>query len=100
MDEAKTRLLAALPHLRFAMAEAAKNGRAQVGILCLKPDRTGQIVAQFDAPDFFNDLAEVLGAPPQSEDDNIEAVAERIAQGVRRGVAAGLDAPPKGEDKP
>lgn len=78
--EAKERLLEALPHLRFAASEAQLEGTVQLGILAVKEDGTGNIKARFDAAGFFEDLALVIDAPPQTEDDIIDAKAVKLLQ--------------------
>ena len=78
MNEAKAdatvRLLEIIPHLRFAIQDANLTGMAKLGVISVKPDQTGRIVAQFEA-DFIEDLALVLDVPPQSDEDNADAAA-------------------------
>lgn len=85
-DEARARLLQALPHFRFAMKLAAKNGAPMVGILSVAPDGSGSVEAKFAAPDFFDDLALVLGAPAQTTEDDMTAGATKLMQQVERGL--------------
>lgn len=85
-EEIREKLLAALPHLRYAMKEAAQKGRPQVGILAATEDGGGQVVARFEAPEFFDDLAVLIDAPPQTEEDDMEARAVKLVQGIRRGT--------------
>jgi hypothetical protein len=37
------------------------NTKLQLAVILTKPDNTGRIVAQFDAPEFLEDLAQVCG---------------------------------------
>lgn len=85
-EEARNRLLQAMPHFRFAMKQAALKGAAHVGILAVQPDGSGNVEAKFAAPDFFNDLALVLGAPPQSKEDDMMAGATRLVQQLGTGL--------------
>jgi hypothetical protein len=96
-EEARNRLLQAMPHFRFAMKEAAKKGAPHVGILSVQPDGSGGIEAKFAAPDFFNDLALVLGAPPQSKEDDMMAGATRLVQQVQSGLVDIGSGTPGGE---
>lgn len=77
MDDAKARLLTALPFLRHAMeealAEAGEGGNAGLGIIATKADGSGKVIARFEAPAFFEDLAEVLGASELSDEDRAVA---------------------------
>jgi hypothetical protein len=73
-EAAKVKLLEILPHLRYSVAQAAKEGTAKLGILSEDEFGGGKIVSQFRAEEFLNDLAELLEAPPQNaEDDNSAA---------------------------
>lgn len=67
-NEARDRVQRGLHFMRHAMNEAAKEGRAQVGILFVRPDGTGQLVARFDAPSFFEDIAEALELGPLTDE--------------------------------
>lgn len=85
-EEAIKKMLTALPYMRHAMAEAAKNGSPHIGILSVKPDGSGRVEAKFEAPEFFKDLAVILDAPAQTEEDNLNAGALSILDrfGIRR----------------
>ena len=83
--KAREKILLALPHFRYAVKEASEKGIMKLGILSYKDDGSGRVVASFEAQEFFDDLATALGAPPRSEDD-MEAKAEKIVQGIRRGI--------------
>lgn len=60
------------------MAQAKEEGKAKVGILAVQPNGSGQVKASFEADSFFDDLALVLDAPPQSEEDDTEAAAGEL----------------------
>jgi hypothetical protein len=83
-DELRKKLLLVLPHLRFAeeeaKAEAGADGKALFGILVTKPDGTGKVVATFEAPEFVEDLAKLLDAPPLTEEDRADARAAKFLQ--------------------
>ncbi len=71
---AKVKLLEILPHLRYSVAQATKKGTAMIGILSEDKLGGGEVISQFYAEEFLNDLAELLEAPPQNaEDDNSAA---------------------------
>ena len=76
--QARERLLQALPYFRYAAESAAKEGRVELGILAVKEDGGGRVCCQFAAEDFFKDLALVLGAPDQTEEDTLEAKATEL----------------------
>lgn len=77
-EEAKSRLLEWLPYIRNAVTEAKKNGDAMMGILCVYPDKSGKIEAQFEADALLSDIAEVIDAPPQTAEDDLNAAAKRF----------------------
>lgn len=79
-EEAKERLLSALPHFRHAASLAKRDGKMMLGILSVNDDRTGKVISRFEADTFFDDLAAILDAPPQSEEDEMEAKAEALLQ--------------------
>lgn len=74
-DEAKAKLLAALPYLRHGIAEANKEGTAQIGIISTHPNGAGRVVLEFVVDEFISDLAVVLDAPEQTEKDTAQAKA-------------------------
>lgn len=93
MEQAKERMLAALPYLRHAVRQAKKTGKVQFGILSTSEEGSGRIIAKFDADEFFDDLEVILGAPPQSTEDQLKAEALEFAQ--IHGIARGVDGPSK-----
>jgi hypothetical protein len=80
VEQAKQDLLAALPHFRYSTAEAKKNGAVKLGILCEYQDGTKKLEVSFACDEFFEDLALVLGAPAQSQEDNLKASARQFVQ--------------------
>lgn len=86
--EARDRLMQALPHFRRAVAKARLQGEVKLGILAVNKDGSGQIMVRFDADDLFDDIATLLGAPPQSAEDDMQADAEQFLQqhGLSRGA--------------
>jgi len=84
-EAARERMLKALPHMRFAVKEAAEQGEVHLGILAMKPDRSGKITATFQATEFFEDLALLIDAPPQTKEDDMDAAAARLVQQIRGG---------------
>lgn len=77
VDEAREALLAVLPYMRYAITMANSEGTAKLGILCEFPDGGGKVEARFEA-DFLEDLALVIGAPDQTEEDELKASARRF----------------------
>ena len=86
-DQAKLqRLREALPYLRNAVAEASASGVAQLAVVSTKPDGSGKLVCKFECVEFMADLAAVVGAGPQTEDDDARAEARKFLQ--RNGIAS------------
>jgi hypothetical protein len=77
-EEAKNRLLIALPYMRKAVEDAKKKGSVQIGILSIKPDGSGNIEMRFDADDFFNDIGIIIDCPEQTKKDDIRADAVKF----------------------
>jgi len=75
-QEARARLLEVIKHLRYASKEASAEGKVQLGILSVKPEGGGRIVASMDAGSFIEDIALLIDAPEHTEDDHLEASAE------------------------
>lgn len=80
------RLREALPYLRNAVAEASASGVAQLAVVSTKPDGSGKLVCKFECVEFMADLAAVVGAGPQTEDDDARAEARKFLQ--RNGIAS------------
>lgn len=80
------RLRKALPYLRNAVAEASASGVAQLAVVSTKPDGSGKLVCKFECVEFMADLAAVVGAGPQTEDDDARAEARKFLQ--RNGIAS------------
>ena len=77
---AKINLLGALPYFRHAVSEAKKLGPVQLGIIAVLPDGTKKLEISFDCEEFFKDLAIVLGAGPQTEEETVKADALKFVQ--------------------
>ena len=80
VEQARDSLTRALPYFRHAVEEARKKGIVKLGILSENPDGSGKLEMKFDCDEFFEDLALVLGAPPQTEEDSINAKAMAFMQ--------------------
>jgi len=92
-DDATRDLLSALPYFRKAVADVrAKGGKVQLGVLSTNADGSGKIEMRFDADEFFDDLALILNAPPQTEKDDMAARALKFFQTHRLSIT-----PPKSE---
>lgn len=87
-DEAKAKLLAALPYLRHGIAEANKEGTAQIGIISTHPNGAWRVVLEFVVDEFISDLEVVLNAPPQTAEDEAQAKAVKFLDqhGLRLGT--------------
>ena len=81
------KMLIALPYMRHAAKEASETGKVFIGILSVNDDGSGRVVARFEGPEFFDDLALVLGAPDQTEEDDMKAEAASLLDnlGLERG---------------
>lgn len=87
-DEIREKLLLALPYFRNAMkkatAEAPPGSTIGVGILHYTRSGSGKIVAKFEAPEFFEDIAMLIDAPAYTEADdamaNEQAKADELLQ--------------------
>lgn len=86
-DEAKAKLLAALPYLRHGVAEANKEGAAQIGIISTHPNGAGRVILEFMVDEFISDLAVFLNAPEQTEEDTsrVKAVQFLNEHGLKLG---------------
>ena len=79
-EEAKKRLLVALPHFRKSISDAAKEGSAQLGILATKADGSSRVLMRFDCEEFFKDIALICDAAPQTAEDDAKAEALKFKQ--------------------
>lgn len=78
-DEARQRLLTALPHFRLAMEEAKAKGTPGLAVVALNPDgKSGHVTCQFEMAEFFEDLAAVLGVGPSTKEEVMEAEAQQF----------------------
>lgn len=79
VEEAKNNLMKALPILRVSMEEASKNGcTAGIGIISYIKNGGGNVIVRFEAPEFMEDLAIVLGVGPMTDDERKVALADKI----------------------
>lgn len=79
----KERMRLALPHLRHAIGLAQKkagpDGVARLAVIAVKADKTGDIIAQFEAAEFFADVAKALGLPTENTaEEDLDARAEEF----------------------
>lgn len=79
-EQAIADFLVLIPYLRYAIKNASANGTIKLGILSVKEDGAGKVECQFDAGDFVEDLARVIGAPDYTKDDELSARAEEMLQ--------------------
>jgi hypothetical protein len=79
VEEARQKMLKAITFMRHAVKDAALKGEVHFGILAVKPDGSGSVVARFEALEFFDDLAALIDAPEQTEEDDLEASALKLA---------------------
>lgn len=81
-NELRTKMLLVLPHLRFAIEEAAKKagatGSVEIGILVKNADGSGKVMASFRGVEFIEDLATLLGAGPLTEEERQDARAMKL----------------------
>lgn len=77
MNTAKERLAVAIPYFRNAVntakANTDKGGKVQLGVLSVNADGSGKVEMQFDCEEFFKDIEEVIGAVPQTAEDDMKA---------------------------
>jgi hypothetical protein len=60
---ARQRMLLLIPHIRHAIEEARTRGKVELGILAVDAsDGGGRVMCRFDAEEFFEDLAQLVGA--------------------------------------
>ncbi len=75
-DEIRQKMLAVLPHLRFAIEEATNansESAIHIGILTKNPDGSGKVLSSFRAQEFIEDLATLLDAGPLTDDQRMDA---------------------------
>lgn len=77
IKEARSDLLSVIPYIRYAINEAKENGKPILGIFCEFNYDAGKIVARFDT-DFIEDIALIISAPKQTDEDNIKAKARQF----------------------
>lgn len=83
-DDPKAKILEFLKYARFAVQEAKAEcegwGSVKLGVLVWPNDgkKAGRVACRFDAPEFFEELATLLGAPPLTEEDILDCKAAQI----------------------
>lgn len=92
VDNAKERLLQFIPYLRHSVKrieteQKGNDGKVMLGVLWVNPDGSGKIENQFDHQEFFKDLELLVSAPPQTEQDDMKAMANDFVTrlGLKRG---------------
>jgi hypothetical protein len=92
IEEARESLLNAIPYFRHAIEEARKNGIVKLGILAEKPDGSGKLEMKFECEEFFADIALVIGAPEQTDQDRWSAMGLAFRQKHGLSVSKGDEA--------
>lgn len=81
-EELRKKMLLVLPHLRFAVEEAAAkaagSGTVEFGVLLRNADGSGRVLASFRGAEFIEDLATLLGAGPLTDEERQDAKAEKL----------------------
>lgn len=83
--EIKEKLRVALPYIRSALkdarGEAGGDGVVHLGILAVRADKSGKVICQFEAGEFFHDLAVAFDLPTENtEEEDLEADALAFLQ--------------------
>jgi len=79
MSDHKTKLLAFVPNLRHAFAEARREGEPKLGVLAVDPSGGGRVIARFDGAEFLASLCAVLGVPVENtNEEEMNAAADAI----------------------
>lgn len=85
-EQAIEHLVSVMHHFRHAIEQAkitaGSTGTVGLGILAVRPDGSGRIIAQLEAPEFFEDLALVIGARPSTDEEKAQA---RLTQIIDEG---------------
>jgi hypothetical protein len=74
IEQIKADLAIAIPHFRYSVEKAKKEGTPHLAIFSKTPEGGGRIIIEFDCEEFFNDLATLVGIGPQTTEDNLTAV--------------------------
>jgi len=81
-EEAIDAMKSVIHHFRHSMEEAKSaagpDGTVGFGILAVHKDGSGVLISRFDAPEFFEDLALIIGAPPSTAEDKMDAIATQF----------------------
>ena len=63
IKDAAARMSIVLQHIQAAVSEARAEGAAGLAVIMEKPDGSGRLTAQFEAEEFFADLAKLAAVP-------------------------------------
>jgi hypothetical protein len=74
-QEAIDKMLIVIPYFRDAVAKAKETGVPKLAVTANKPDGSGEIIMSFDCEEFFADLALIVDAPVQTEEDTMKSKA-------------------------
>lgn len=80
MEDIKLDLIEMVKHMRYAVAEAKKEGSVQFGVIAKHIGGGGRVVSTFDCEEFVKDLAVFVGAPPETEADKTKVSAIQFSQ--------------------
>ena len=67
--KAGERMRSVINQFRAAVEEAKKEGKAKLGILVEKEDKSGRVVISFDCDEFLEDVATLCDAKPLNQKD-------------------------------
>jgi hypothetical protein len=82
IEDIKADMRIGLKHLRYAIAQAAKEGQPGMAVVANKPDGGGRIITTFDT-ELVDDLAILLDMPAQTEEDNREVATVALGQRIK-----------------
>lgn len=90
IKEACLRLSIVLPHIQVAVSKARAEGEAGLAVTMVTPDGSGRLTAQFEAENFFADLATVSDAALCAAARERDATIAKLEAAIREALA--LDA--------
>jgi hypothetical protein len=94
-ESIRQKVLLCIPHFRHAIKKARAEGKAEIGILAIT-DKGGRVICHFEAEEFIEDLAKLVGAGPHTEEDEMVASAQEIVDLVRASGGSIVDKPVEG----
>jgi hypothetical protein len=80
-EEARQNLLEVVPYLRYAVKQAAAQGKPMFGIMAefeREDGRGGGRIVSHHAIDWLEDIALAIGAPDQTPEDDQKAAARYV----------------------